>query len=450
MKNFTEDQLKKEIQQDPKNSELHNQMGLLIMEKKDELKYAHRAKESFLNAIQLEPLNPVYHFELGNCYNNSGIWKHGASEKFKTCIYLGYKVDECKILLEEIKAFGINDNADRLNTYLGWLKDKPNEPSSYNSMSIYYQFFGHDFPKALEYSLKSLELDPDGKEGLGIAAMCYSRLKEYDKAIECIKRCLNNENRAHQDEDEDETEEKEQKMFYGQNDEDDADDFELYAGANDGDRDFDDREQLYWDLANVYKDSKQFDKAIECLLVGIKRFPGNAISYTSLGKCYSEIGENELAVVPFKKAISIEPEGQNWSAYDFLIQYYGSDKKMKVSEKYIKDAIKYNPDSHNFYFFMGVYCALTKNYDEAINYYLISLVFKPDFAPAYNNLCAVCIKFNQIDEGLEYLLNGLKVNPDMIEIHSNLKKLYLLKGFQEKANHHEDKIQELQIAGLFS
>jgi tetratricopeptide (TPR) repeat protein len=93
---------------------------------------------------------------------------------------------------------------------------------------------------------------------------------------------------------------------------------------------------------------------------------------------------------------------------------------------------------------------LTKNYDEAINYYLISLVFKPDFAPAYNNLCAVCIKFNQVDEGLDYLLNGLKVNPDMIDIHTNLKKLYLIKGDQEKANHHEDRIQELQIAGLFS
>src|ERR1019366_8738809 len=104
MKNFTEDQLKKEIQQDPKNPELHNQMGLLIMELKDEMNYAHRAKESFLNAILLEPLNPVYHFELGNCYNNSGIWKHGASEKFKTCLYMGYKVDECQKLIEEINA----------------------------------------------------------------------------------------------------------------------------------------------------------------------------------------------------------------------------------------------------------------------------------------------------------------------------------------------------------
>ncbi len=447
-KKSTEESLNKEIKQDPNNPELHLQLGLLIMEKKEELNYAHRAKESFLTAMHLEPLNPVYHFELGNCYNNSGIWKHGVKEKFKTCLYMGYKVDECQKLIEEINAHTILDNADRLNTYLGWLKDKPDDPASYNSMSLYYQFWGHDLPKALEYSLKSLELDPDGKEGLGIAGMCYSRLKEYDKAIACIKRNLNNENRAHRDDDEDETEEKEQKIFYGQNDEDDADDFELYAGANDGDRGFDDREQLYWDLAHAYQDSKQFDKAIECLQVGIKRFPGNAISYTCLGKCYDEIGENELAVVPFKKAISLDPDGQNFSAYDFLIQYYGSDNKLNVSEKYINEAIKNNAESFNFYFFKGVYYALTKAYDEAINYYLICLVFKPDFAPAYKNLCEVCIKFNQVDEGIDYLLNGLKVNPDMIEIHASLKKLYMLKKNIEQANFHNERIQEIQIAGL--
>ncbi|MEI6817819.1 MAG: tetratricopeptide repeat protein [Bacteroidota bacterium] len=447
-KTVSEESIKKELKRDPNNPELHLQLGLLIMEKKDEMTYGHRAKESFLTAVRLEPLNPVYHFELGNCYNNSGIWKHGARTKFRTCLYMGYKVDECQKLIEEINAYDVADNAERRDTYLGWLRDKPDHPGSYNSMAIYHQFFELDYPKSLEYAIKALSLDAESTEGLMNAGRAYGHLKEVDKAVSCFEKCLEIENKKHQDDEEDE-DEQEPKIFYGPNDQDDADDFELYAGANDEYGEYDGREQYYREIAAVYQENKQLDKAIEWLQKGIKKFPGTTFSYLYLGECYSEQGENDLAVLPFKKAIFLDPEGENFRAYDFLIQYYGSDNKLNISEKYINEAIKNNPDSYNFYFFKGVHAAMTKAYDDAINNYLISLVFKPDFAPAYKNLCEVCIKTNQIDEGITYLLNGLKVNPEMMEIHANLKKLYLKKGDIERANFHEERKQEIEIAKLF-
>ena len=451
MKKLTEEQLRKAIKHDPKNPELQMELGNLLLEGRNiNNNNGHLAIECFKNAIHLEPLNPEYHFILGKCYDSTGIWKHGARGKFKTCIYLNYKVEESQKYLREVNDFIAKDDADRLNTYLGWLRDKPNNPGSYSCMSIYHRHFDIDYTKALEYALKSLELEPDGTEGLMNAGRSYSHLGRVEEAVECFRKCLKKKDSEYdEDMDEEEKDEKVQKIFYGSNDEDDAEDFELYDGADDEDHDYDGNEQFYREIASVYQDNKQLEKAIEWLLKCIRKYPGTTFAYLSLGECYDKLGEIELAIVPFKKSISLDPEGTNWEAYDFLIQYYGSNKKLNVAEKYIRDAIRCNPDSHDFYFFKGVHSELTKDYNEAINQYLISLVFKPDFAPAYNNLSSVCIKYNQLNEGIDYLLNGLKVNPDMIAIHANLKKLYALKGDQAKVDFHEERIQEIKISKLF-
>jgi len=63
-----------------------------------------------------------------------------------------------------------------------------------------------------------------------------------------------------------------------------------------------------------YKLIKKFPKdALEILKQNVIEYPDKANPYDSLGECYMKLGNNELAIVNFKKALEIDPKKANSS-----------------------------------------------------------------------------------------------------------------------------------------
>lgn len=154
-------------------------------------------------------------------------------------------------------------------------------------------------------------------------------------------------------------------------------------------------------------------------------------AYLRLAMIYREMKEYKKAIAACRKALRIDP--QLYGAYDFMgIAYRRSGQIDKAIECY-KKALAINPSYIRIYYNMGIAYEKNGDLDQAISAYKKAADANPNFAGTWNNLGVVHQEKGMLNEALEYFKKAVAVNPYYPKAHLNLGKLYLRQGETGKA-----------------
>lgn len=140
----------------------------------------------------------------------------------------------------------------------------PEDKEVLNAIGIIYLLKFEDFPKAIDFFQKAVNIDPDFAEAHNNLGFAYEKSKKFNEAIECYKKALSNL---------------------------------LYMTP----------EKAYNSLGRVYYRLGKYDAAIDAYKSSLKRMPELYISYYGLALCYNAKGRYGDASSAITKAIEMDP-----------------------------------------------------------------------------------------------------------------------------------------------
>ena len=128
----------------------------------------------------------------------------------------------------------------------------------------------------------------------------------------------------------------------------------------------------------------QIQEALDSVGTLIKDYPDNEIIYNISGACYASLGQLDIAVKRYEKAIAMKPD---------------------------------YAEAHNN---LGVTLQELGQLDAAVKSYEMALTIKPEYAEAHNNLGNAFKELDQLDEAVKCYEKALAIKPDYAEAHNNL------------------------------
>ncbi|MCJ2541945.1 tetratricopeptide repeat protein [Thermostichus vulcanus] len=137
-------------------------------------------------------------------------------------------------------------------------------------------------------------------------------------------------------------------------------------------------------LADLYRDSEQFESAIALYQQLIQQNPEQAALYNGLGLTLAQQGNLEEAVVAFRKALTLDP---------FLVEAHlnlgtallDQEEPTAAIEAY-QAALALQPDRPRTYFNLATAFRKLKEPERALDYYHVAIGLQPSYAEAYRGL----------------------------------------------------------------
>ena len=144
-------------------------------------------------------------------------------------------------------------------------------------------------------------------------------------------------------------------------------------------------------ILNLFK-SDQTQQALDFIDTLSKDYPDDSLLFNIRGACYAGLGQLNIAVQSYKKALSIKP--------DYAKAHYNLGGALQELDKLHDSA---------------------KSYKNAI-------VFEPENAQAYNNLAIVLRELNQLEEAEASCRKAIVLDPEYAEAHSCLSIILYANG----------------------
>ena len=189
-------------------------------------------------------------------------------------------------------------------------------------------------------------------------------------------------------------------------------------------------------LGKCHAENDEDRKAIACLERSVERNPMSSPALLALGvSCVNEL-LHERALVYLKKWITHHPH------YSTLIHPSDSQKNIRESSEMLAldelkqllqlavdlDEPSVTPHSADVLEAMGIVCNVTREYDEAANYFRAAIDHRSDDYQLWNKLGATLANSNHSDEALAAYQQALSLKPkyarawlNMAIAHSNLQ-----------------------------
>ena len=133
----------------------------------------------------------------------------------------------------------------------------------------------------------------------------------------------------------------------------------------------------------IYKEIGNYNLAIEDFGRAIEIKPDNAKSYSNRGTAYEDLGNYRQAIEDFNRAIEIKPDYAD--AYNNRGIAYGGLGNYRLAIEDFNRMIEIKPDYADAYNNKGNAYASLGNYRQAIEYYGRAIEIKPGYAEAYRN-----------------------------------------------------------------
>ena len=162
-----------------------------------------------------------------------------------------------------------------------------------------------------------------------------------------------------------------------------------------------------------------------------KIFPNSVLLYNISGSAHTELGQFDLAIDNYKKALVIKPDYADAFCNIGIIQ-----KKIgELDESIIsyKKAIKFNPLHAVAYYNLGDALKGQGKLEEAVEVYNKAVAIKPEYADAYYNLGNALKDQGKLEEAIEAYNKALKIKPDYAEAYNNLGVVLIDQGKLEEA-----------------
>ena len=199
-------------------------------------------------------------------------------------------------------------------------------------------------------------------------------------------------------------------------------------------------------LGIIFKELKNYQKAKECYEKAIEINPSYADAHNNLGIIFKEEEENQKAKECYEKTIEINRNhlGAHYNL-GVISKILGDDQKAK--ECYEK-TIEINPnhvDAHNN---LGTIFYELEDLQKAKDCYEKTIEISPNHLNAHNNLGIIFAKLGEHQKAKDCFEKAIKINPNYAEAYNNLQiNFFRHKEFKNSYNNHV-KFLQLKSDGI--
>lgn len=187
----------------------------------------------------------------------------------------------------------------------------------------------------------------------------------------------------------------------------------------------------------------------ETLFTNMMNVSKNASSaYHNLAIIYKQRGETDKAIEFYKKAIEIDPKKAK--SYNNLGTIYAEEGKFDDAEYCFKKSIEFAPRMAKPYYNLGFLYEKKGDIPKAIEYYKKALELDPEKPETYNNLGICYIKKNDFYEASNYLKKAYLLNDKNTSILFNYGLTLELQGHIDGASELYQKILTIDEKHLSS
>jgi len=154
---------------------------------------------------------------------------------------------------------------------------------------------------------------------------------------------------------------------------------------------------------------------VETLTIKHQKEP---LLYNISGVCLKTIGELEMAVKSFEKAIVIKPNFTD-AHYNLGLTLYELNQMQAAINSYEK-ALTFQPNYAEVHNNLGIAQRELGQINDAIKSYEKVLSINPDYAEAHNNLGNALYDRGELDEAINHYHKVIAIQPNNAEAHHNL------------------------------
>lgn len=247
---------------------------------------------------------------------------------------------------------------------------------AYNNIGTYFQL-RKESDKALEFYLRSVQINKNYDLGYINLAIAYNDKKEFDKAIQYGERGM-----------------------------------QLNPNAYDG----------WASLGFAYDNLRIYDKSVNAYQNALKLKPGNETVRLNLANALRNAGQTEAAIQIYNDMLQASPK--NADVMNNLGYTYAQQQKYKEAEGMLLQARELNPELLPVYNNLGFTYAMQGQYDRAIAVMQEGLNRKPS-AETYNNLGNAYGMRGQNDTAIEMFRKSIEMDSTFSDAWNNLAISYL-------------------------
>ena len=187
--------------------------------------------------------------------------------------------------------------------------------------------------------------------------------------------------------------------------------------------------EAYNNLGVLYKKIKDYPSALKSIYKALDITVNSPQVFNSLASLYFELKDYQKSLRYFEKVLSIDP--YNIEAYNNLSVIFEKKESYKNAERLLKKAIKISPDYYLTYYNLGNLFAKMNKYNLAKKAFERSIELNPSFINAFDNLAYLYNLFNKFSKAAKISKKSIKIDPNNPISFNNLG--YALKG-QKKYN----------------
>ena len=170
------------------------------------------------------------------------------------------------------------------------------------------------------------------------------------------------------------------------------------------------------ELVNLYSQG-QLAQTLNQANTLIKQFPNSANLFNIQGAVLRALGQLDLSVDAYKKALAIKPDYTE--AYNNMGVTLKEQGKLEEAIEACNKALSLKPDYAEAYYNMGNALRDQGKLEEAIEAYNKALTIKPDYAEAYNNMGVTHKEQSKLEEAIEAYNKALAIKPDHAEAYNS-------------------------------
>ena len=171
------------------------------------------------------------------------------------------------------------------------------------------------------------------------------------------------------------------------------------------------------ELINLYNNNK-FSIVVDKAQALTKQYPETFLYWNILGASALQIGMSDLAVVAFKKVISIKPNHPD--AYNNISVALKDQGKLDEAIEACKKAISLNPNYATAYSNLGNVLGEQYKFEEALEAYNKSISINPNYADAYYNMGNTLRDEGELDKAIDTYKKAISLKLDNFLLFNNM------------------------------
>lgn len=245
--------------------------------------------------------------------------------------------------------------------YLKSVQVNKNYDLGYINLAIAYNDL-KQFDKAVEYGERGMQLNPNSYDGWASLAFAYDNLKMHEKAVSSYRKAL---------------------QLQPEN------------------------QTIILNMANALRNAGQWDEAIGMYNDMLTQKPDNADVLNNLGYTLAQLKRFEEAEQLLKKAMSINPKLS--AIYNNLGYTYAMQGRFAESIGIMEESIRQNPTSAESYNNLGNAYGMQGQNDKAVQLFQKAIEVDSTFSDAWNNLGIAYLNLKQNDLALAHYLRAAKL-----------------------------------------